>query len=394
MTPSGSFHGSKRLTWVMSGRSSSTPIHCSTRRARSDSSSMHLGLSGSIAGWMMSTRPIRENGSEQNAPRRSEEKARERSRGETQRRLVELDQGGDGKGLDAHERGREQGEVGEGGQDGGSHEEGDVPREAVHGGRAPRFASAAVIEGASLRRQGEGGGKPGRAHGDERHAPVEGVRQPDHDRGRRHPAQGAADAVDAVRAAEPFRRDRGVEDGIVRRMEHAVTQAEEHRHRQQEPEGGHDPRDRRRSREERHAPQEDTPRAEMVHEEARARLPQPGGREEEAHQEPELDVGDAERLAEEREERRQGELEEVADEMRRADEADDAHITPQAAHRSFCRRPNSAPPCASHRLSTARSPARAGLMQRTAGQGVLSRIVAAWYHRPASARTEEPTGRY
>src|SRR5439155_108037 len=222
----------------------------------------------------------------------------------------------DGKGLDADERGREQGEVGEGGQDGGSHEEGDVPREAVHGGRAPRFASAAVIEGASLRRQGEGGGKPGRAHGDERHAPVEGVRQPDHDRGRRHPAQGAADAVDAVRAAEPFRRDRGVEDGIVRRMEHAVTQAEEHRHRQQEPEGGHDPRDRRRSREERHAPQEDTPRAEMVHEEARARLPQPGGREEEAHQEPELDVGDAERLAEEREERRQGELEEVADEMR------------------------------------------------------------------------------
>ena len=53
----------------------------------------------------------------------------------------------------------------------------------------------------------------------------------------------------------------------------------------------------------------------MVHEETESRLADAGGGVEEAHQEAQLDVGDAEVGAQEREERRQRQLEEVADEV-------------------------------------------------------------------------------
>ena len=55
MTPSGSFHGSKRDTWVTSGRSVRMPIHSSTWRAVVSGSARFLGLRGSIAGGMIST---------------------------------------------------------------------------------------------------------------------------------------------------------------------------------------------------------------------------------------------------------------------------------------------------------------------------------------------------
>ena len=54
MTPSGSFQGSKRETWVTSGRSVRIPIHSSTWRAVSSGSPRFLGLRGSIAGGMIS----------------------------------------------------------------------------------------------------------------------------------------------------------------------------------------------------------------------------------------------------------------------------------------------------------------------------------------------------
>jgi hypothetical protein len=68
----------------------------------------------------------------------------------------------------------------------------------------------------------------------------------------------------------------------------------------------------------------------MIDEEARRRLAYPGGGEEKAHEKPELDIGNPEGLAKKRKERRQRELKKVADEMRRADEADDASITSEA----------------------------------------------------------------
>src|SRR5918911_5286028 len=53
MTPSGSFHGSKRETWHIMGRSMSIPNWSHTYAASSGDSAMFLGASGSMAGGMM-----------------------------------------------------------------------------------------------------------------------------------------------------------------------------------------------------------------------------------------------------------------------------------------------------------------------------------------------------
>ena len=50
MTPIGSFHGSKRDTWVISGRSTSIPNWSTMYAASSGDSAMFFGASGSIAG--------------------------------------------------------------------------------------------------------------------------------------------------------------------------------------------------------------------------------------------------------------------------------------------------------------------------------------------------------
>ena len=53
MTPSGSFHGSKRETCVSSGRSTSIPNWSTMYAASSGESAMFFGASGSIAGGQM-----------------------------------------------------------------------------------------------------------------------------------------------------------------------------------------------------------------------------------------------------------------------------------------------------------------------------------------------------
>ena len=55
MTPIGSFQGSKRETWVISGRSTSMPNWRQTKAASSGEKAMFFGESGSIAGGMMLT---------------------------------------------------------------------------------------------------------------------------------------------------------------------------------------------------------------------------------------------------------------------------------------------------------------------------------------------------
>ena len=52
MTPSGSFHGSKRETWVMRGRSGATPNGVRTPRQVDSIIGAFFGLSGSIDGGM------------------------------------------------------------------------------------------------------------------------------------------------------------------------------------------------------------------------------------------------------------------------------------------------------------------------------------------------------
>ena len=55
MTPSGSFHGSKRETWSSSGRAGSTPNWSTMNAASCSASAMFLGASGSIAGGWITT---------------------------------------------------------------------------------------------------------------------------------------------------------------------------------------------------------------------------------------------------------------------------------------------------------------------------------------------------
>jgi hypothetical protein len=62
ITPSGSFHGSNRDTWVTSGASRRTPIQSSTCRAVTRVRGRFFGLSGSIAGGAIATRAIGRSG--------------------------------------------------------------------------------------------------------------------------------------------------------------------------------------------------------------------------------------------------------------------------------------------------------------------------------------------
>src|SRR5919205_1745802 len=55
ITPIGSFHGSKRDTWHISGRSTSMPNWSHTNAASSGDSAMFFGDSGSMAGGTMFT---------------------------------------------------------------------------------------------------------------------------------------------------------------------------------------------------------------------------------------------------------------------------------------------------------------------------------------------------
>jgi hypothetical protein len=57
ITPSGSFQGSKRETWQISGRSTSTPNWLHTNTPSSGESAMFFVVRGSIAGGTTWTRP-------------------------------------------------------------------------------------------------------------------------------------------------------------------------------------------------------------------------------------------------------------------------------------------------------------------------------------------------
>ena len=57
MTPLGSFQGSKRETWQISGRSVSMPNCWHTNAASSGERAMFFGESGSIAGGIILTCP-------------------------------------------------------------------------------------------------------------------------------------------------------------------------------------------------------------------------------------------------------------------------------------------------------------------------------------------------
>ncbi len=109
-------------------------------------------------------------------------------------------------------------------------------------------------------------------------------------------------------------------------MEHAVAEAGQQRDRQQQPVGGHEPGERDRGREQCHAAQEDPERAHPVHQEPGQGLADSGRAVEDAHRQPERHVGHTEHGLQQRKERRQDQLEEVAEEVRHPDETDHSQV--------------------------------------------------------------------
>ena len=146
-------------------------------------------------------------------------------------------------------------------------------------------------------------------------------------RGRRH--RGAEEAREDVQRkclAGALVRDELREDRVIGRMIDAVRNAEQREHRDQQPERRDKPDDREAHRAEHEARDQHRARTDPVDQEARRRLAQRGRDVEGGQREAEFGVADAVELADERKQRRQHQNVEMADEMRRADERNDARV--------------------------------------------------------------------
>ena len=192
-------------------------------------------------------------------------------------------------------------------------------RSIARGARAPRRDVGA--QRIAARQHQRGHHQPGRARQQQRQLPADQRGQPD-DQGRRQREAGiAAEGVDRERAAHPPAVDRGREDRVVGRMEHAVAEAGDHHQQQQHRVGGPDADEPDAEAEQREAADQDAARAEAVDEEADRRLGQAGRAVEHREREAELDVADAELAPEQREQGRQDQDVEMAEEMPGADQA-------------------------------------------------------------------------
>ncbi|MFO1396675.1 MAG: hypothetical protein U1F48_06395 [Burkholderiales bacterium] len=165
-----------------------------------------------------------------------------------------------------------------------------------------------------------------RAHAGERDAPVErGGEREAHER-RERVAQVAADAVRRVRVAQAARRDVRVEDREVARMEDTVAHAHQRDDREQPVGIRRERRDERAAGGERQAAEQHRPRAEAVDDEARGELRDAAAGVEHADQQAQQRPRHVELRPQDREQRREGQLEEMRERVGDADEADDAHV--------------------------------------------------------------------
>ena len=189
-----------------------------------------------------------------------------------------------------------------------------------------RVGRAMRGEEAALRREHAQRDEAGHAHARERDAPVERRRQRvAHDR-RQRVAQVAADAVRRVRVPEAPRRDVGVEDREVARVEDAVADAHQGHDRKQPVRAGRQPDDRRAAGEQPQTAQQHRTRAETVDREACDELGDAARGIEHADQRAEQRPRHVELGAQQREQRRQRELEEMREGVGDADEADHADV--------------------------------------------------------------------
>ena len=118
----------------------------------------------------------------------------------------------------------------------------------------------------------------------------------------------------------------GVEDRVVGGMEDAVAEPGREGGQQQHPVRRDQPRGPRGAREQRHAGQQHPERPEAVDQEPGDGLPEARCGVEDGDDQPQRDVGDAQLVAEQREQGRQDQLEEVAREVNGADDRDDARV--------------------------------------------------------------------
>ena len=160
----------------------------------------------------------------------------------------------------------------------------------------------------------------------QRGAPAELQREPHHDDGGERVAQIAAQRVEAVGPAVARAPDARGEDGEIGRVEHAVAEPCEHGKREQHPERGREPHQQDRNAKQREPAQQHGACREAVDQETRAGLRDAGGHVEHGHQGAELGVADRKRFLEVREERRQGELVEVARAVGECDQPHDAGL--------------------------------------------------------------------
>ena len=161
-----------------------------------------------------------------------------------------------------------------------------------------------------------------RAHAGERDPPAESRAQREaHDRCQRV-AQVAADSVRAVRVAEPSRRDARVEDREIGRVEHSVADSHERHDRKQPADAGDEARDDDAAGRERESGEQHRTRAEPIDGEPRQELRDAARRVVDGDERAEHRVARSELGAQQREERRQRELEKMRHQMREADDAD------------------------------------------------------------------------
>jgi len=135
--------------------------------------------------------------------------------------------------------------------------------------------------------------------------------------------------MDTIGAPHPDRADPGGQDRVIRRVKDAVAEAGQDHQRQQAPVARCQPEPDGRRREEPQTQQEDAAGAEAVDQKACRGLREAGRDVEQRHQQPEVGIADPERLLEHGKQRRQYKLIEMAEEVRRADQADDLGIAPQ-----------------------------------------------------------------
>ena len=162
-------------------------------------------------------------------------------------------------------------------------------------------------------------------------------RDADQEHRRHRPAQVAGDAVDRERMAQARRRNALVQDREVGRMERRIAEARQRRGQQQPGialRAGRRQRgdDKAAERREQHRP-----RADAIDQKPGQRLPDAGDEKEDADQQPQFRVAEAEFPDQRREQRRQQHVEEMRGAMRQADQADGREIGTGAARaREVC----------------------------------------------------------